>query len=232
MQPLIGWLAALRVTYSGPQALDGYTSLRPWIVATFADQATADAVWIAVGLVTLIILCTAAARDRTQTLAIPGLLCLWSLPHDLSQREQSDPDVAGVRVSAHAGRCRYACTRWWAIGIMQAALIAGPAGSIPRRARRALGDDDGELRPGARAGNVCHRAVVVAAATTLPGPSRLPGRGSGEAGAEGTNQRYACQRPEARTTHQRDDSFTGRRSWPARRFPPAPSCSPSETLAS
>jgi hypothetical protein len=136
MQPILGWLAALGATYSGPRALDGYTSLRPWIVAAVRDQATADAVWIAVSLVTLIVLCVAATRDRTQTLAIPGLLCLWSLLtiyHNVNNQILMLPAfVFLLTLDDEETRIQ----RWWTIGIMQTALML----DLPVRFRGALGE--------------------------------------------------------------------------------------------
>jgi hypothetical protein len=135
LQPIRGWIGALRETYSGPDALNGYTSLRPWVLAAIGDQTTGDAVWISVALIVLIVVCLAAVRDRTNTLAIPGLLCLWSLLtiyHNLNNLilmlpafvfllTVEDPDTRAVR--------------WWTIGIVQAALML----DIPLRLR-ALAD--------------------------------------------------------------------------------------------
>jgi len=131
LQPITGWAAALRQTYSGPDALSGYTSLRPWVLAALGDRTAADAVWISVALIALMVLCLAAARDRTNTLAIPGLLCLWSLLtiyHNLNNLilmlpafvfllTGQDPDTRTIR--------------WWTIGVIQIALML----DIPVRLR-------------------------------------------------------------------------------------------------
>jgi hypothetical protein len=78
LQAITGWFIALRESYTGTDALNGYSSLRPWAVA-FAGDRTADSVWIGTSLIVLAALCVAAWRDRTRTLAMPALLCLWSL---------------------------------------------------------------------------------------------------------------------------------------------------------
>src|SRR5256885_2587356 len=65
--------------YAVPDAFNGYASVRPWVVALINDPMKADAVWITVSVIALAALCLAAVRDRTKSLAIPGLLCLWSL---------------------------------------------------------------------------------------------------------------------------------------------------------
>lgn len=131
LEPVSGWLRSLGVTYSGIGALNGYTSIRPWVVALIENQAIVDQVWISVGAVTLIALCLAAVHDRTKTLAIPGLMCLWSLLtiyHNLNNLilmlpafifllTDKDPDTRRQRV--------------WAVGMIQAALML----DIPVRLR-------------------------------------------------------------------------------------------------
>ena len=141
LQPIVGWVRALREAYSGADALNGYTSLRPWVLATINDVATADAVWLAVGAIALAALCVAAVRDRTKTLAIPGLLCLCSLlsvyhnlnnlilvlPAFLFLLTVDDPDTRAQRA--------------WMVGIIQAALML----DIPVRLRGLAGGLAGGL---------------------------------------------------------------------------------------
>jgi hypothetical protein len=141
LQPITGWAAALRQTYSGKDALNGYTSLRPWLLAALGERTAADAVWISVALIALIVVCLAAVRDRTDTLAIPGLLCLWSLLtiyHNLNNLilmlpafvfllTDDDPDTRTIR--------------WWTIGIIQTALML----DIPVRLRALAGGPLGRI---------------------------------------------------------------------------------------
>jgi hypothetical protein len=141
LQPAVGWMASLRANYAGHGALDGYTSLRPWVLAAIGDQTTSDVVWIACGLATLIVLCAAAVRDRTDTLAVPGLLCLWSLLmiyHNLNNLililpafifllTVDDPDTRAWR--------------WATIGALQAALML----DIPVRFRSLAGGPPGRV---------------------------------------------------------------------------------------
>jgi hypothetical protein len=131
LQAVSGWMRALGVAYSGIGALNGYTSIRPWVVALIEEPGIVDLVWISVGAVTLIALCLAAVLDRTKTLAIPGLMCLWSLLtiyHNLNNLilmlpafifllTDKDPDTRRQRV--------------WAVGMIQAALML----DIPVRLR-------------------------------------------------------------------------------------------------
>jgi hypothetical protein len=141
LEPITGWTRALRETYSGPDALNGYTSLRPWAIAAIGDQTTGDAVWISVALIVLIVVCLAAVRDRTNTLAIPGLLCLWSLLtiyHNLNNLILMLPAFVFL-LTADDPSTR--TVRWWTIGIIQTALML----DIPVRLHRLAGGPLGRI---------------------------------------------------------------------------------------
>jgi hypothetical protein len=142
LSPISGWIRGLRAMYSGADARSGYTSIRPWALALTGNQAMADALWIAISGIGLIALCLAALRDRTKTLAIPGLLCLWSLLtvyHNLNNLAilalpafiflltVDDPDTRPQRV--------------WAVGIIQASLMLG----IPIHLRSLAGGPLGRM---------------------------------------------------------------------------------------
>jgi uncharacterized membrane protein YecN with MAPEG domain len=131
LQPAVGWMQALRHTYSGPNALNGHTSVRPWVAALITDGATADAVWISIAVMALIVLCFVAVRDRTQTLAIPGLLCLWSLLtiyHNLNNLILLLPAFIFLLTVDDPGTRRQ---RAWMVGIIQTVLML----DIPVRLR-------------------------------------------------------------------------------------------------
>lgn len=79
-----GYWHVLGSQYWGADGLIGHTSLRGWTRMWTADPATADALWIALSALLLIVLCALAARDRSRALdqggiAVPALFCLWSL---------------------------------------------------------------------------------------------------------------------------------------------------------
>jgi hypothetical protein len=152
LQAIADWGLALRETYMSTNALNGYTSLRPWVVALIGDRPAADAVWIGTSLMALIPLCLAARRDRTETLAIPSLLCLWSLLtiyHHLNNLILMLPAFIFLLTIDDPGtRTR----RAWAVGIVQMALML----DIPVRLR---GVADGSL--GMVVANV-DRVVVLA----------------------------------------------------------------------
>jgi len=79
-----GWWTVIGSEYTGPDGLVGHTSIRGWAQIAVPDPAAGDAIWIAVSLLILIVLCGIALRDRSRALdegglAIPAMFCLWSL---------------------------------------------------------------------------------------------------------------------------------------------------------
>ena len=79
-----GYWTVLGAEYAGPNGLVGHTSIRGWTTLVTSDPATADALWIALAVLLLLMLCWLAMRDRSRALdaggmAVPGMFCLWSL---------------------------------------------------------------------------------------------------------------------------------------------------------
>lgn len=130
--PLVEWAQGLSIRTVGLTVPDGYTSAHPWVVAAIGDPSAAEAVWVSVCAIVLMALCVAAVRDRTKTLAIPALLCLWSLIamyHHLN-------NLAVMILPAFIflltlGEPTTHRQRLWAAGIIQAALML----DIPVRLR-------------------------------------------------------------------------------------------------
>ncbi len=80
----VGYWHALGSQYAGADGLVGRTSIRGWVHLLTADAGVADAWWIALAALLLIVVFALAARDRRRSLdagglAIPALFGMWSL---------------------------------------------------------------------------------------------------------------------------------------------------------
>lgn len=79
-----GYWRALNSQYAGPDGLVGQTSVRGVARLLAGDTATADAIWLALAGLLLVVLIRLALRDRSRALdagglAVPAMFCLWSL---------------------------------------------------------------------------------------------------------------------------------------------------------
>jgi hypothetical protein len=113
--------------YAGPEGLVGLTSLRGLTRLAITDSARADAIWIALSVLLLAVLCILAARDRSRALdrgglALPAMFCLWSLLvtyHNGNNMMLMLPAVAFLWFHGDARSARH----WIPIAALQAALI-------------------------------------------------------------------------------------------------------------
>jgi len=81
---LSGYWHVLGEQYAGRDGLMGRTSIRAWTHALADGAATADAWWVGIAALLLVLTCWLARRDVRRPLdaggmAVPALWCLWSL---------------------------------------------------------------------------------------------------------------------------------------------------------
>ena len=125
---LHGYWPWLVEVYSGEHALAGRTSIRGLLAAGTATPAAVDALWIVAAIGLLAIAMWLALRDPMRPLhegglAVPALLCLWSLAaiyHNINNLLLMLPAFAFLWFADTGGRRPH---RWLQIACLQAVLM-------------------------------------------------------------------------------------------------------------